>query len=83
MVGPNSKGVLGHDNNVPVYQYTAVFSDNQSITVRCDEAVGIQKQCREFAETFCRALGRVPWYARSGTSGLDLRPGNCRPGNGM
>ena len=69
-------GPSGWDSGVPVHQYQATFAEDEAVVlVQCDQEVGSEQQCRQLADTFSRALGRVPWYARAGTQGLDLRPG--------
>ena len=75
MWGPN-----GWDKDVPVHQFAAVFSDEQTVSVLCDMAVGSVEQCTQYAQLFDKALGRVPGYARAGTQGLHMRPGGWSGG---
>ena len=70
MWGPN-----GWDKDVSVHQFTAVFSDEQTVSLLCDMAVGSVEQCTQYGQLFNEALGRVPSYARGGTQGLHMRPG--------
>jgi len=75
-------GADGWDSSVLVHQITAEFSDSQSVTVNCDQGVGSQQDCLDYAEKFSRSLGRVPLFSRSATTGLDLRPGNYNSPSG-
>jgi len=68
-------GPTGWSSNIPVYQFKADFSDSQSVTVNCDQDIGTKATCLQYAEKFSRSLGRVPWFSRWATRGLDLRPG--------
>ena len=69
-------GPDGWDTDVPVHQFEAAYSDSQAVTVNCDQDVGTLDTCLQYVEKFSISLGRVPWFSRWATKGLDLRPGS-------
>jgi len=71
MWGPN-----GWDHEVPVWQFTAQFSDSPDVTISFDKDVGDAAFCAPHAFNFAQAVGRTPWYARTSFVGLDFRPGS-------
>jgi len=69
-------GPDGWSRQVPAWQFTAKFKDqDQDTVISFDKDVGDATFCAPHALKLAEAVGRIPTFARTDFIGLDIRPG--------